>query len=101
LYLAAKVRRFQLYDELRSLATIEAKAHKAGLNDPDALNALALAYEQRPLIIAELVFLEHGHARQVSGYLAATPEQKRAVIDLVIGRGGILDPDGRFIEVGP
>lgn len=64
LYRAAKARRFELYDGLRSLARIETGANRIGPSEV-AWGALAVAYEQRPGIEAELERLENGSAQIV------------------------------------
>jgi hypothetical protein len=55
---AAKSRRFELYDQLRTLARIETGAHSPGPTEA-AWGALALVYRQRPVIVAELDALEN------------------------------------------
>jgi hypothetical protein len=61
LYAAAKARRLALCDGLRTLARIEAGAHRAGPSE-EAWVALAIVYSERPGIEAELNGLESGSA---------------------------------------
>jgi hypothetical protein len=64
LHHAAKVRRFELYDELRILARIEAGAHRARPTDA-AWNALAMVYRERASIEQELDRLQSANIEQL------------------------------------
>ncbi len=99
LFERVKARRFELYDNLQTLARVEIGAHKAGPDQPETWGALAVVYQQRPVVVAELAFLENGHARPVSDFLEGTAEQRRAVCDGVLECGGLVDHSGRFVEV--
>jgi len=64
LHAAAASRRLELHDRLRILAGIEAGAHESG--PPEAAwSALALVYQERTVIEAELDRLESGNAATV------------------------------------
>ena len=92
-------RRFELYDELRTLAQIEKGAHTAGADRPEVWDSLDLVYKRRSLIVAELTFLEAAIGPRVERFLDATPEHQRVVCEAILENGGIVDRDGKFIEV--
>jgi len=98
LYERVKTRRFELYDELHSLNRVEVGAH-ARPDHPAVWDAFALVYRQRPAILAELTFLENAHARAITRFLAATPEEQQALIDRVLEHGGLCDSKGKFVEL--
>jgi hypothetical protein len=98
LYAAVRVRRFELYDELRSLSPIETVAHLAGLEHPAAWDALETAYRNRPALLAELSILENCGAPDLVRFLSADNATRGRVIASVIERGGLYDCGGKFFE---
>jgi hypothetical protein len=70
LYAAAKLRRFELYDQLRVLGRIEVGAHDCGPTEA-AWSALALVYSEPPRILAELAILENANAAGLARFLTA------------------------------
>jgi hypothetical protein len=96
LYAAAKARRFELYDKLQSLAQIEIGVHKAGLTNP-AWNGLALVYQQRPRLLAELTILENASAPDLVRFLIADETTRQVVIDRVMLAGGMRNAVGEFV----
>lgn len=99
LYARVKARRFELLEELRGLGRLEVETHTAGANHPVTWGALALAYTERPFILAKLAILENASAADVIRFLAASPEQQATVTNRAIMEGGVYDPKGRFYEV--
>jgi hypothetical protein len=99
LYAAVRVRRFELYDELRGLSRIDAGGHQAGLGYPAAWDALEMGYRNRPALLAELSILENCGAADLVKFLSADDETRGRVIARVIQRGGLYDCGGKFIEV--
>jgi len=96
-----KARMRELQDDLRSLARIESGAHEAGPDRPLVWDALALVYRQRPIILAELAYLEFAHAARAMRFLESAPDQQRAVCVVILERGGLLDSAGKIVEVSP
>ena len=77
LHHAAKVRRFALYDELRTLARIEVGAHDCGPTGA-AWSALALVYSERRRILAELAIFENANAAGLARFLTADDAARQA-----------------------
>lgn len=99
LYRRVQTRRFELSEHLRGLDALESKAHQAGPDHPATWGALALVYQQRPGLLAELAILENAGPADLVRFASAEPELRERVIDGVLTRGGLGDPQGRFVEL--
>jgi hypothetical protein len=86
-----------LCDELHSLNRLEMLAHQAGPNHHATWPALALVYERRPSIVAELVILEAMKSGKISELIQFLQMQGEAT-DYALARGWLY-AGGKFWEV--
>jgi len=84
----AKTRRFELYDELRTLNRIGAGAHHAGPTEAP-WGALERVYAERPRLLAELTILENCSATELVHFLISDETTRQVAISRVIGWGGV------------
>jgi hypothetical protein len=88
-----------LLAELHELWGLENRAHGAGPEHPATWGARALVYSRCPPIVAELTFLENAHAAPIIRFLEATPEQRQAIVEVIQERSGMVDGEGKLVEV--
>lgn len=97
---ASLARRWQLQEAFRSLLTIKQGALKRLHHNSEnelAWAGLACFYRQMPVVLAELMILEDGHARDVKTLASGSREQKEKLIDRVLSSGGIALSNGKFL----
>ncbi|HEV2383363.1 MAG TPA: hypothetical protein VG206_26665 [Terriglobia bacterium] len=98
----ASAERQQLYATHRELLSIQEKADEWLRTNPDdqtAWSGLRFTDIQIPRVRAALGILEDAPIETRLKFLEAGAEEREAMIDVVIERGGILDDSGRFVEV--
>ncbi len=103
LLLRVRARREQLYEAHRTLLHIRDGARMrlvATPEDEPAWSALGFVYREVPGVRAELLILEDGPTQEIVAFLDAGESERRDRIDRVIGQAGIVNYDGKFVELG-
>lgn len=93
-------RRDKVIDSLMELYRLEGSAHVAGPDNPAAWDALADVYARRQRLEAELLILNHAHARDLERFLVTSSSSDRTrAIDNVFMLGGLADAKGRWVPM--
>lgn len=96
-------RRFELYEAHRSLLSILLSASERLKQNPEderAWAALASTDRELPKIRAELAMLEYAPVGDRLALLNASDSDREPVLARVIIHGGVVDSNGKFVEVG-
>lgn len=101
-YEAVRARRFELYEEHRSLLRIVAGASgrlKENICDEVAWAGIAFAYRQLDAARAELLLLEAGPVAEIAAFMGLANDERQSRIMAIIRGGGLLSRNGKFIEL--
>lgn len=102
-YEQIRARRWALYEDRRQLLNIFMGASdrlRHNWGDELAWDGLAYAYRRLDQDRAELLLLEDGPFVDVLEFLRATPPEREKRLWKVILEGGIVNRQGKFIELG-
>lgn len=96
------LRRWKVQEVLRACLSIKEGAIRCLRRDSQncsAWAALEYSYREFPVLTAELLLLEDGHARDVKVLVSGSEEARRALIEQVVLAGGMRLRNGNFLPL--